>query len=213
MRRGERKQREREEKRDLILKAAMQLYKKGGVENISIRAIAEKIEYSPAAIYSYFNDKGEILHALHTQGFEKLYGLQRTLDNIADPLEKLFQMGRLYMKFAQENPEHYDLMFIARGVAEKINEKKEWDVGNRSFQYLRDTVEQCIKKGYIINSDIDSATFAIWSMVHGMAALIIRGRCLMLPGEFVDHIVQGALKFMNESLVVKKNNSIISNGK
>jgi|SRR4030095_8097415 AcrR family transcriptional regulator len=200
----ERKQREKEEKRELILKTAMELYVQGGIDNISIRGIAEKIEYSPASIYLYFNDKAEILHALHNQGFGKLYALQKSLDHVKDPLDKLMKMGRLYMKFALENPEHYDLMFIARGVAEKITEKQEWDVGMRSFQYLRDTVQQCIEQGYIVNSDIDSATFAIWGMVHGMAALIIRGRCVMLPQEFVDHIIQGALKFMNESLTKKQ---------
>ncbi|HEY3251315.1 MAG TPA: TetR/AcrR family transcriptional regulator [Ignavibacteria bacterium] len=200
----ERKLREREEKRDLILKTAMQLFIEKGINNVSIRGIAEKIEYSPATIYLYFKDKGEILHELHTQGFEKLFSLQRTLDYIKDPLEKLNQMGRLYIKFALENPDHYDLMFIAKGVAEKIFEKQEWDVGNRSFQYLRDNIKDCIEQGYIVDADIDSATFAAWSLVHGMAALIIRGRCVMLPGEFVDHVVQGGLKFFINSMTIKK---------
>ena len=44
------------------------------------------------------------------------------------------------MKFAMENKDYYDLMFIAKGVAEKIVEKKEWDAGQRSYDYLRETV-------------------------------------------------------------------------
>jgi AcrR family transcriptional regulator len=200
----ERKQREKEEKQELILKAAMRLYIDEGFDSLSIRRIAEKIEYSPATIYLYFKDKGEILHALHTQGFEKLYSLQLTLDNISNPLEKLQKMGRLYMQFALENPDHYDLMFIARGVAEKISEKNEWDVGNRSFQYLRDNVKECIEKGYLAKADIDAATFAMWSVVHGMAALILRGRCAMLPDEVVDNMVKGALQFYFDSTAINK---------
>jgi len=200
----ERKLREKEEKQELILKTAMQLYKDEGIDSLSIRRIAEKIEYSPATIYLYFKDKGEILHALHTQGFEKLYALQRTLDDISNPIEKLQKMGRLYMKFALENPDHYDLMFIARGVAEKISEKHEWDVGNRSFQYLRDNVKECIEQNYLVKADIDSATFAVWSVVHGMASLIIRGRCAILPDEVVDNMVKGALQFFYDSTEINK---------
>lgn len=201
----ERKQRERDLKRELILKTAMQLYKEEGIDSVSIRRIAEKIEYSPATIYLYFKDKGEILHALHTQGFEKLYSLQKSLDNISNPLEKLQRMGRLYMKFALENPDHYDLMFIARGVAEKISEKNEWEVGNRSFQYLRDNVKQCIEQGHLAHADIDSATFAMWSLVHGMASLIVRGRCIMVPDEAVDNMVKGGLQFFYDSVTQKNN--------
>ena len=200
----ERKQREKDQKRELILKTAMQLYKEGSIDDLSIRRIAEKIEYSPATIYLYFKDKAEILHALHTQGFEKLYALQRSLDNITNPLEKLQKMGRLYMKFALENPDHYDLMFIARGVAEKISEKNEWNVGERSFQYLRENVKECIEQGYLVNADIDSATFAMWSVVHGMASLVIRGRCIMMPEEAIGNMVNGALQFFYDSVTQNK---------
>ena len=197
----DRKEREKLEMRQLIIKTAMQLFTQNGIENVSIRAIAEKIEYSPGSIYSYFKDKGEIIHAIHAEGFEKLYALQRTLDGIQDPVDKLARMGELYMKFALENKDYYDLMFIAKGVAEKIFEKQEWDVGQRSYDYLRDTVKDCIEHGNIVNTDVDSATFAIWGFVHGMAALIIRGRCAMMPDEIITQTVKGSLHFMYTHLI------------
>ena len=200
----ERKEREKLEMRQLIIKTALQLFAQNGIENVSIRAIAEKIEYSPGSIYSYFKDKGEIIHAIHTEGFEKLYTLQRTLDNITNPVDKLSKMGELYMKFALENKDYYDLMFIAKGVAEKIYEKQEWDVGQRSYDYLRDTVKACIEHGNIKNTDVDSATFAIWGFVHGMAALIIRGRCAMMPEEAIEHVVKGSLQFIYNHLITNK---------
>src|SRR5436189_224297 len=85
-------------------------------------------------------------------------------------------------------------LFIEKGVAEKIYEKQEWDVGQRSYDYLRDTVKECIEQGLIIESDIDSATFAMWGLVHGMASLIIRGRCAMMPEEQISSIVKGSLQ-------------------
>lgn len=197
----DRKEREKLEMRKLIIKKAMQLFKEEGIDNVSLRGIAEKIEYSPGAIYSYFKDKGEIVHAIHTEGFEILYALQKTLDVISNPLERLSKMGALYMKFAMDNPDYYDLMFIAKGVAAKIYEKQEWDVGLRSYDYLRNTVKECIEQGFIIDSDVDAATFAMWGLVHGMASLIIRGRCAMIPEEQIDNIVNGSLGFINKNLL------------
>jgi AcrR family transcriptional regulator len=196
----DRKEREKQEMRQLIIKTALKLFIAEGIENVSIRKIADAIEYSPGSIYSYFKDKGEILHAIHNEGFEKLFALQQSLDVIKDPRERLAKMGELYIKFAMENKDYYDLMFIAKGVAEKIQEKKEWDAGQRSYDSLRRTVAECIEKGYMKNTDIDSATFAMWGFVHGMAALIIRGRCAMMPDEVVQQILKGSLKFIYDNV-------------
>ncbi len=195
----ERKTRERENMQKRILKTAMKLFLADGIENVSLRRIAEKIEYSPAAIYSYFKDKSEIVQALHNEGFEKLYSMQLTLGKITNPHEKLMKMGRIYMQFALENPDYYDLMFIAKGIGIKINKDKQWDAGERSYNYLRDNVKDCIEQGYFIKSDIDAVTFVFWSLVHGMASLIIRGRCSMIPDEAIKAMVNEGLRFIYES--------------
>lgn len=206
----ERKEREKLEMQEKIVKTAMKLFIKEGIENVSMRKIADKIEYSPGAIYSYFKDKGEILHAIHNEGFEKLYALQKSLDTIADPYERLSKMGRLYMQFAFDNPDYYDLMFIAKGVAEKISEKNEWDAGQRSYDSLKNTVKECIEQNLLPGSDVDAATFALWGFVHGMASLIIRGRCAMIPDEQIKHMVNGSLEFMYKDLNYRNE---VNNGK
>lgn len=195
----DRKLREKEEMRELILKAAMKLIKHEGIHNLSLRGIAEKIEYSPATVYLYFSDKAEIIHALHVKGFEILYSMQESVSHIEDPLERLRKQGEVYMQFALENPEYYDLMFIAQLTAEKISEKEEWDVGMRSYQLLRDNVQECIEKGLLPQTDVDVASFAMWSFVHGMAALIIRNRCIMIPEEHLKDITMAGLEFLHKS--------------
>lgn len=202
----ERKNREREEMQKLILKTAMKLFLDDGIENVSLRRIAEKIEYSPAAIYSYYKDKSEIVMALHNEGFEKLYALQLSLEGISDPLEKLMQMGRIYIKFALENPDYYDLMFIAKGIRDKICEKNKWEAGERSYNYFRENIKQCIEQEYFIKSDVDAVTFVFWSIVHGMASLIIRGRCVMMPDEFIKQAIEGGLNFIHSSVNLKLKN-------
>jgi len=200
----ERKQREKEEMRERILNSAMQLFLDKGIENVSMRNIAESIEYSPATVYLYFKDKGEILYALHNKGFEKLYALQLSLNQISDPLERLREHGRVYMKFALENQDYYDLMFIAKGVAEKIVDDKSWEAGGKAYQYLVDNVSACIEKGYFKDAEPNTAAFAFWSIVHGMASLIIRHRCIMIPPEYIDSMINGSMQFMFSNLVVKK---------
>ena len=70
---AERKERERQEMQDRIVQAAKGLFMENGFENTSIRKIAEEIEYSPAAIYRYFQSMDEIFYAVHSEIFDLLY--------------------------------------------------------------------------------------------------------------------------------------------
>ncbi|NJD76060.1 MAG: TetR/AcrR family transcriptional regulator [Candidatus Methanoperedens sp.] len=197
----ERKELEKQEMRKLILDTAMKLFLEKGLENVTIRHIAEKIEYSPATIYLYFKDKDDIIYTLHREGFEQLYKLQQTTLSIRDPLERLRKQGEVYVSFAMENPEYYDLMFIMRGPVRKIKEMKikemkEWDIGSRSFEFLRQNIKECMEAGLFPEADLDVAAFSVWAYAHGIVSLIIRDRCMMFPEDKIRHIVDEALDFM-----------------
>lgn len=191
----ERKERERLKMRELILDEAMNLFLKYGFDKVTIRRIAERIEYSPATIYLHFRDKDEILFALHREGFEELYKRQQAILAIKDPLKRLRRHGETYLKFALEKPEYYDLMFIKRNPLRKIREKKEWDIGFRSYELLKKNVEECMRARQLPRTDIDAAAFSLWASVHGMASLIIRDRCIMFPEQHLKSLIKGALDF------------------
>jgi AcrR family transcriptional regulator len=201
---AERKEKEKREMRALILDTAMRLLLQKGYEKVTLRGIAEAIEYSPATIYLYFKDKNDILFALHTEGFERFYRRQQTILTIKDPWKRLRQHARVYMSFALENPEYYDLMFIMRGPAEKIKAEREWGVGMRSYNFLRENIRDCIEAGRLPKTDLDVAAFAIWSFTHGMASLIIRQRCSMIPKEALSAVVDNAIEFMTSGVEKKK---------
>ena len=203
----ERKELEKQEMRKLILDNAMKLFLEEGFENITIRHIAEKIEYSPATIYLYFKDKDEIIYTLHREGFEKLYGWQQKILSIKDPLKRLHKHAEMYVSFALENPEYYDLMFIERAPFRTIKEMKckdgmNWDIGMRSYDLLRKNIEDCMKAGVFQNTNIDVAAFSMWAYVHGIVSLIIRDRCTMFPEEHLDNLVKGALDFMQDNILL-----------
>ena len=201
---AERRESDKERMRGRILEAAMKLFLKEGFERVTIRAIAKAIEYSPATIYLYFKDKNEILFSLQTIGFEKLYKKQQDVLTIKDPWKRLRQHGKIYVEFALKNPEYYDLMFIMRGPVVKMKEKNKWESGQRSYEFLKENIRECMSAGYLMKTNEDIATFAKWSLTHGMASLIIRDRAIMLPKEHLNAIIEGALDFMMESIKKKE---------
>ncbi|KAA9037150.1 TetR/AcrR family transcriptional regulator [Ginsengibacter hankyongi] len=175
---AERKTKEKEELRALILKGAKKLFIERGIEQTTIRNIADEINYSVGTVYVYFKDKNSILHELHTLGFKQLGGEMRVLFSVSEPMERLAAIGRVYIRFAVDNPDMYDLMFNMKAPMEYLHriEKEEWNEGKATFNVLKTTVEECIRQGYFIGHQPEPLSFAIWGGVHGMCSLYIRGR-------------------------------------
>ncbi|PAM96368.1 TetR family transcriptional regulator [Flavobacterium sp. IR1] len=175
---AERKAREKEALKMLILKGAKKLFLERGIEQTTIRNIADEIDYSVGTVYVYFKDKNAILHDLHSIGFQELGGYFTELFTIKDPMERLRKMGFTYLKFAMENSEMYDLMFIVKAPMEFIEstEKEAWNEGADTFGALKKTVEECMNKGHFEGHSLEALSFMIWSLVHGMCCLEIRQR-------------------------------------
>jgi AcrR family transcriptional regulator len=188
--------------REAILAAAMKLFHEESFEKTTMRRIAQEIEYTPGALYSYFKDKDEILFALHQRGFDTLFAMQQPALAIADPVERLTRLGQIYMQFALDNPEFYDLMFIASRTGRSIEEAEDWSCGERAYGVLRDTMREIIDAGRLRGTDDpEVAAFAAWSAVHGIASLIIRGRCRLIPDEDRDRVVGGATGLLIHALI------------
>src|SRR5919109_4193394 len=98
----ERQERDREAVRRAILDAARDLFTTEGYRNVSIRKIAERIEYSPAAIYSYFPSKDDIFFALAEEGFRRLDAKVRSVAEHDDPLDHMRACWWAYYEFSRE---------------------------------------------------------------------------------------------------------------
>ena len=173
-----RKAREKENLKTLILQGAKKLFLEKGIEQTTIRNIADEVNYSVGTVYVYFKDKNAILHDLHTIGFQELGSSFIDLFIIEDPMERLRKMGILYLKFAIENSEMYDLMFNVKAPMEFIEncEEVDWNEGIGTFDALKNTVLQCMEKGHFVGHNLEPLAFMIWSLVHGMCCLEIRNR-------------------------------------
>ena len=168
----------KEDLKVLILNSAKKLFVEKGIEQTTIRNISDSIGCSIGTVYVYFKDKNAIFHALHTQGFIQLSSEFKVLSHVGNPLERLRAMGKVYINFALENRDMYDLMFNLKAPMEFLNDEKlqEWNEGKATFDILCSTVSECLTAGYFKGHELEPTAFMIWSMVHGMCSLEISNR-------------------------------------
>ncbi|HEY4063462.1 MAG TPA: TetR/AcrR family transcriptional regulator [Puia sp.] len=172
---AERKEKQKLEIRKMILDASMKLFVEEGFNHVSIRKIAELIEYSPTTVYLYFKDKDEIFFNLHDIGFKMLLEANQNLGSIRNPLIRLHKMGENYLNFGMKNPEYYNLMFIAREPMKTL-QNCDWENGDVALGLLKATIQECMDKGYLAKNDAHLVSLSVWSHVHGLVALAIRER-------------------------------------
>ncbi|HEX7935883.1 MAG TPA: TetR/AcrR family transcriptional regulator [Paraburkholderia sp.] len=108
----ERKSRQKQALRERILDAARRIVMREGFAALSMRKIADAIEYSPATLYLHFASRDEIAQALCAEGYAQLLATFVPLAQIADPAERLKALGRAYVAFGVAHPETYRLIFM-----------------------------------------------------------------------------------------------------
>lgn len=174
---AERRERERAELRQRILDAARDLFVEEGYASVSMRRVADRIEYSAAALYSHFRDKEELFRVLCDEDFRKFAEQFARLVEIADPIARIIQAGRTYARFAIEHPHHYQLMFMTPGIPHRTPEEcADHGVPTRdAYAFLRWTVEEAVHAGHFLEeySNVDLAAQTIWAGIHGVVSLEI----------------------------------------
>ena len=170
----ERRAREKEQLRRQILSAARELFVSEGYENVSMRKIADKIEYSPTIIYLYFKDKADLLDSVCK---ETLQNLMNTLEMLksdkSNPVENLRKSGKVYVEFGLKYPQDYKLTFVIRPQFQKGLGLHEGSVGEKVFNYLRAMVSECVRQKTFRQVDVETTGQALWSAVHGVTLLLI----------------------------------------
>jgi AcrR family transcriptional regulator len=171
-----RKQKEREDLRRLILDTAGELFTSEGYENVSMRKIAERIDYSPTTIYLYFRDKEELLREVCDNTFSRLADeIRRSYDGALTPLERLRRGLLTYIRFGLANPHHYEVVFISSKV--KFMDPNaysfEGSMGQQAFELLSASVRECATNGDIRISDVAVTAQTLWAGIHGVTSLLI----------------------------------------
>ncbi len=173
---AERRQRESADTRQRIVDAARDLFVRKGYEATSMRAIADRIEYTPTAIYHHFESKEALLTEVCTRDFRSLGAAFQRVGRVEDSLERLIRIGEAYVDFALEHPMHYQLMFMTvRPLPQEKPGILSGDPIEDAYAFLRTAVEEAIAQGRLRPeyTDPDQVAQMLWSTAHGLISLRI----------------------------------------
>lgn len=182
-----------------ILDAAMALFREGGADAVTMRAVASRIDYSPATIYLYFKGKEAILGELRDMGYGILVGRLREIWDHDPPAERLRRLGRDYLRFARCNPRLYELMFLTEKSgpcpADAVNCERE------RFSEFCAFVQSSLSAPARGRLQVEVAALGVWAVCHGLAMLIVREEKLeFLPAEGRAEAIDEALDFILERI-------------
>lgn len=156
-----------------ILDAARRIVADEGADALSMRAIAERIDYSAAGLYEYFDSKEAIVQAVCWDGHRRLKAaLVAAREETAPPNEQLLAIGLAYIDFALWHPEHYRLMFTKEITAS--NEDDMQDSDDSAFTVLVAVIQHGIDLGLFHvrpGFGLQEMAYAAWTQVHGIAML------------------------------------------
>jgi AcrR family transcriptional regulator len=173
----ERRERQRREVRGGILNAARGIAVAEGWRSVTIRKIAERIEYSPPVIYEHFDSKDEILLELVRLGYaEQLGTLESVLGKADGPEEAVLGMADAWMDFAFGSPDLYQAMYGLGGAPFATETQRE---GEKVAEVVGNVLEEILHDHGTEVEDIEGKVTLMWSTVHGLVALTMVGR---IPG-------------------------------
>ena len=188
----ERQDRERQAVTASILDAARDLFIAEGYQNVSIRKIAERIEYSPAAIYSYYPSKDDIFLALAAEGFHRLDEKVRAAMTTGDPLENVRGCWWAFYQFSQEQPAFFQLMFVDHSVPRITQQWEGFEFLQQMLANAVAAIQKAIDAGALpATLNPNAAMHMLWASLIGPAVVGIRHR--LATGEDYDALARDVL--------------------
>ena len=157
--------------KDMILEAAFDIVREKGLEEVSNRSIAKRLECSIRPIYYQFNNSDELKKELYNK-IEK-YFYKYIMDNMIDNIPYYRQVGINYIKFAREEKNFFKILFMSKSdyLPEGFVSKSEDD-----FKEISKLIKMSIK---LNDDDIKSFHIKMWMFTHGIATLLATDTVLL----------------------------------
>ncbi|WP_433603179.1 TetR/AcrR family transcriptional regulator [Nocardia sp. CA-135953] len=162
--------------RDTLLAACLRLIETEGLAAVSLRRVAREAGVSTGAPYHHFADRSALLAALSTQGFRQLGSDLAAARAAAEtPLQALTALAETYVRFSQENPGYFRLMFRPE-LSQPEKHPDAGAAGDAAFDVLADTITEAVAAGLLPADKADTLAVMWWSLAHGMASLWLDGQ-------------------------------------
>ncbi|MHA3786694.1 TetR/AcrR family transcriptional regulator [Flavobacterium hauense] len=189
--------RQKEETRSNILKAAREIVKEEGWQGLSMRKIADKIEYTAPIIYEYFSNKEAILQELTCKGFGILTkDLEAAKTESNDPAEQLEGMWLAYWNFALKNKEMYQLMY---GVEMTCCAQRNTET-DAPYTLISNVIAQLMEDENPKPEVIKQKYFTFFSVIHGLISINIVGNGLSddINKQILKDAINGIVRYIKE---------------
>ncbi|SBS38619.1 Tetracycline repressor protein class A from transposon 1721 [Marinomonas spartinae] len=179
-----------------LIQAASDLLHKEGANALSMRKLADIVGVSRTAPYHHFKDKNALLCAIAANGFEQQTERLRQLINQQDHSEETFKKYVfLYIHFAQQQSELYDLMYGRTLWQTGIPNDSLKIASRQAFKCWIDWVEALQKNGVLTSSNTPLRVGqATWASLHGLARFLIDG--IYIDEENVTEMAEQMLEMM-----------------
>ena len=154
----------------------MALIARKGPQGFSLREVARRARVSEAAPYWHFTDREALLAAVAERGFvEMAKGMMEIWSRVAGPSDRFRALGIGYVRFALAHPSYLRVMFGSE-VPDKAVHPGLKEAGERTFALLVQAIMDCQTAGQVRSGDPEELAVAAWSIVHGLAALLVDGK-------------------------------------
>jgi AcrR family transcriptional regulator len=171
----ERRERQKQATRDSILSAALEIARTEGWAAVTVREVAERVEYSPPIIYQYFANKNALLEELQAQGFQLLVArMQSVSPEGTDTRERLLRIGDAYIHFAYDQPELYQLMH--GGISADVPQEKTLQEASQVCAIVQEALVAWVDTQQITIPDPAAAVESAWAVLHGLVSIAMLGR-------------------------------------
>lgn len=196
----ERREKRRLALRETILEAAQTIVRTDGLAALTIRRLAEAIDYSPAALYAHFESRELLLAALCREGFTALrVALEAAEHGYTEPRARLLALSHGYVRFALERPDTYRLIFMENAALTKgVFETLESDDSARALGLIIAPFAE-LRAAKALRKSSNPARLAdlLWVVVHGIASL--RLSCPSVPSTDDETLIASAIDAMLEA--------------
>ena len=189
-----RRERDKQRMRDRVLDAARELFAVHGYEAVTMRKIAERIEYTTTMIYQHFPDKETLIREIVAHDFQSFGQEFRRCAQIADPIARILAMARVFVDFGVQHPNHYRLMFMSPPSSEMKEANLaaiQADPAQDVYTFFKAAIEEAMQKG-LLRPELDDAELlvqSLWSGMHGVVSLhIAKGRDPWIEWRSLDRI-------------------------
>lgn len=184
--------------RQRLLESARKILLEEGQRNFSLRKIARESGVSATSIYLHFDSKDHLIHVLMEESIDRLNDkLEDSIKGSTDPIEKLNILARVYVRFALENTEEYQIIYMISSDRMSRYPKEKFRKARRGYEMVTEVLEEGVRKNLLDEDHPRVAAYTFWAQLHGVMSVVLSKRLdnRLEQKEFIEqaieHIIHG----------------------